>query len=156
MEAELVRSIHIIVMDGLIERPGDFRIRNDAHAGYSITYSPPTMISRGLTRLVVSVNDAMARCASPSDAMRIAVVFLERFLLIHPFVNGNGRVALLLMHVLLHPFLPVPLTIPPPARPEYLDALDDAHNHMNYDRILILVLHSAARHASRVEWLVHN
>ena len=66
-----------------------------------------------------------------------------------------GRVARLLMHVLLHRFVTVPFTIAPSARSEYLDALDDAHNNMNYDRLLELVLHSAARQSACVEWMTN-
>lgn len=156
LSMELTRRVHRIVMDTLLDTPGEFRTRHAAPAGYSTTYAPPSMISKGLSRLIDSVNGAMRNCLSATDALRIAVVFLERFLLIHPFVNGNGRVARLLMYVLLHPFMPVPFTIPHDARSEYLDALDDAHNHMNYDRLLHLVLRHAARQSARVEWMVYH
>lgn len=156
LSVDIVCMAHRLVMKGLLDAPGDFRTRHAAPVGYATTYTSPRLIARSLARLIESTNDAVRVCSSATDALRIAVVFLERFLFVHPFVNGNGRVARLLMHVLLHRFMPVPFTVAPGSRSEYLDALDDAHRHMNYDRLSQIVLQSAASQSARVEWMTNN
>ena len=53
----------------------------------------------------------------------------KRFVFIHPFIDGNGRVARLLMNLILirHGY---PITIIPPIlRPEYITLLEEAHRN---------------------------
>lgn len=52
----------------------------------------------------------------------------KKFVFIHPFINGNGRVARLLMNLaLLHAGYVITI-IPPIMRPEYLRTLEKAHS----------------------------
>jgi Fic family protein len=46
---------------------------------------------------------------------------------IHPFADGNGRVARLIMNTLLIQKGFLPIIIPPVLRREYIDALEAAH-----------------------------
>lgn len=56
-----------------------------------------------------------------------AALLHQKFVFIHPFVDGNGRVSRLLMNILLiqHGWLPV--IIPPIRRIEYIHLLEKAH-----------------------------
>ena len=53
----------------------------------------------------------------------------KEFVFIHPFGDGNGRIARLLMNCILlqHGFLPI--SIPPVLRNEYVQSLEKAHNN---------------------------
>ena len=53
----------------------------------------------------------------------------ERLVTIHPFSDGNGRTARLLMNLLLLKAGYPPVVIRPEDRPEYLDALDATREH---------------------------
>ena len=59
--------------------------------------------------------------------VKLAAEVHKRFVFIHPFVDGNGRVARLLMNLILirHGY-PVAI-IPPILRPEYITLLEAAH-----------------------------
>lgn len=59
--------------------------------------------------------------------LELAALVHQRFVFIHPFVDGNGRVARLLMNLVLLRF-GYPITIIPPIlRLEYIAALEKAH-----------------------------
>lgn len=54
--------------------------------------------------------------------------YLERFLYIHPYSNGNGRAARLLVGFLLWPLTRVPIDLTPFSDPNiYIDCLRQAH-----------------------------
>lgn len=54
----------------------------------------------------------------------------QRLVAIHPFVDGNGRVARLLMNLVLLQSGHLVTVIPPVLRSEYLETLETSHRHM--------------------------
>ena len=63
--------------------------------------------------------------------LELAALVHQKFVFIHPFVDGNGRVARLLMNLVLLRF-GYPITIIPPIlRLEYITALEKAHRSTN-------------------------
>lgn len=71
--------------------------------------------------------------------MRAALLHGE-FVKIHPFVDGNGRTARLLMNfeLMKHGFPPTIIKVT--MRPQYYDALDLAHTTGNYDLFVELII----------------
>lgn len=64
---------------------------------------------------------------SSKHPVEFAALVHKEFVFIHPFVDGNGRVARLLMNlVLLSSGYPLAI-IPPITRPEYIASLEKAH-----------------------------
>lgn len=65
--------------------------------------------------------------------VKAAALAHKEFVFIHPFIDGNGRTARLLMNlILLQEGYPISI-IPPIARSEYIDSLEQAHiNDHNY------------------------
>jgi Fic family protein len=64
---------------------------------------------------------------STARPVRFAAQAHKRFVFIHPFIDGNGRVARLLMNLCLLRAGYPPAVIPPILRGEYIDLLEKAH-----------------------------
>jgi len=87
-------------------------------------YSPPSTCEQELQGLVDDVNAKL----EPKDLkgmFQIAAQFCARFLIIHPFPDGNGRVARLAVNYLLWNVLGFPFRIPSEyvRRDTYLDTI---------------------------------
>jgi Fic family protein len=78
-----------------------------------------------------------------------------RLVSIHPFADGNGRTARLLMNLLLLRAGYPPLVVPPERRPDYIDALERAQadgDHADYDQLMAsLLLDSLDLHLQLLE-----
>lgn len=98
-----IRELHILTVDGLSYRregaahPGQFRESNVRIGGAS--HIPPdyTQVAPMMQELIDFVNQAHA---PKYDLLKIAIAH-HRFVWIHPFENGNGRVVRLFTYALL-------------------------------------------------------
>ena len=61
------------------------------------------------------------------------------FVKIHPFIDGNGRTARLLLNFELMKYGYTPIIITKIRRAEYYDALDFAHTTMDYSKLIKLI-----------------
>jgi Fic family protein len=59
--------------------------------------------------------------------VEFAALLHKRFVCIHPFIDGNGRIARLLMNTALIQDGYMPAVIPPILRREYMSLLEQAH-----------------------------
>lgn len=75
--------------------PGELR-RNDVKVGHHIPISP-----RALPRFMQRFEEAYNSKTGKTDAILSAACAHHRLLWIHPFLDGNGRVARLMSHALL-------------------------------------------------------
>ena len=107
------------------ERPGtfkqgDYRVANDV--GFV-----PEAVEEAVVSLLDQVRDAMAEPTRGQNALTIAAFAHARLVEVHPFADGNGRTARLLMnHILLALDAP-PCTIDADDRLAYFGALDCFH-----------------------------
>lgn len=60
-----------------------------------------------------------------------AALIHQKFVFIHPFIDGNGRVGRLLMNTVLIQRGYLPIIIPPIRRLEYIQLLEKAHEDVN-------------------------
>ena len=104
-------SVHTIIAKEL-DFPSDFRIAYSKPAQEDYTYLTPNLISSTLERLCTSTREALNTEVEFLPRVKIVASFFTYFLHIHPFQNGNGRVARILISVLLvaDTIVPIPLS----------------------------------------------
>ena len=130
-----VKSIHQLVLKNIdTGNAGRYRRENVVIAGAE--HVPPDFLKvpeamEGLLRWYGAASDE-----HPVErAARLHVDFVG----IHPFVDGNGRTARLLMNFELMRFGFPPVIIPVEQRLSYYEALDRAHTRSEYELFIDLV-----------------
>lgn len=128
--------VHKSFGDGWIRRAGDFRDQGVKPGAGAIEYIAPALIEAELRALSDSLRDEREFARDPIFA---ACKFHVAFEMIHPFLDGNGRIGRLLMDaILLSSDLP-PVILTSDRRGEYLDALTEA-NHGDISSFVTLVI----------------
>lgn len=101
LDKEFICHIHRIVVEGLVregdERPGAFRTRPVTINKSPHLPPPPADVDDYMQELVGFINQ---KHGSQFDLLKDAIVH-HRFTWIHPFTNGNGRVARLLTYAMM-------------------------------------------------------
>ncbi len=109
----------------LIDRQnaGTYRDRQVRITGSQYPTAKPENI-RGEMAALLEWADTQREKIHPVE---FAALLHKRFVFIHPFIDGNGRVARLLMNAALIQDGYLPAIIPPAKRRRYIDALETAH-----------------------------
>ncbi len=136
---KLVLGLHRTLMKGVPEvpgdplKPGEFRGPADEHrfAGFKYLKKHRSVPWRIRSDLAALLEDTESGRLGPPDWGNAAGRFLYRFLRIHPFCDGNGRMARALSTLLLARDLPEVLLFEKPVdevilehRDDYLDVLE--------------------------------
>jgi Fic family protein len=132
LHAALLRSQH--VTDGVdalgrsVEVPlikGDWKVQPNypVRDGVTYTYCPPEQVSSEMDRLVAFHADHVAR-GVPSEVQ--AAWLHHRFTQIHPFQDGNGRMARAIASLVLVKDGLFPLVVPVVNKSAYIEALEAA------------------------------
>ena|SRR3990167_4054936 len=82
-----------------------------------------------LPKLMVNFIEELKAMHPKKHPVEIAALAHKEFVFIHPFVDGNGRVARLLMNLVLMQHGYNIAIIPPILRPEYIRSLEKAHTN---------------------------
>ncbi|PID73355.1 MAG: cell filamentation protein Fic [Desulfobacterales bacterium] len=111
-------------------RKGDFKILGNNPTrkdGTKILYCPPEHVQSEMDNLISIYNDAENKEIHP---LICAAWFHHAFTIIHPFQDGNGRIARLLASLILIKYGLFPFTVlREDARSKYIDALEKADKH---------------------------
>jgi Fic family protein len=93
-------------------------------------YLVPSKIPTALAALCTWVRNEMKKTSDLKEMVKICATFLTNFLHIHPFSNGNGRVARLLVSWLLCPvtIVPIALYVNVGSRETYLQCLRNSRS----------------------------
>jgi cell filamentation protein, protein adenylyltransferase len=137
----LIRVLHAVVMRDLVppsHEPGSYRIDDMDQLSYSVPAGVEVVPAMGTFGRWLTLKPESAEY-EPSPILRAAYAH-TRLLTIHPFHNGNGRVARLLMNLVLRR-VGFPLAaIDGDARSAYLAALGAAGTDGDLTPTLILLL----------------
>jgi Fic family protein len=103
---------------------GDFKTRDNNPTrpdGTIFIYCPPIHVASEMDNLILIYQDLLNREINP---LLIATWFHHAFTQIHPFQDGNGRIARLLASLILIKHNLFPLTVKRNDKPRYIDALE--------------------------------
>lgn len=113
---DLIKQIHQTIGLDVIEHIGEFRTQNVRANKSSVIYSSYSFIHIRLSVLIdFFVFEIQTAPSNPSDCLifiiRLSAFFFSEFLLIHPFINGNGRTAGIILNIILRPYLVTPFSL---------------------------------------------
>ena len=128
IDKEFILKLHYIVTNGIVddEDCGKYRTVRNWIGGASITTSSPQAVPVHVDKLLKWYMQEKDKL----PVIELAVKFSYRFVCIHPFVDGNGRVSRLLMNFILKKNNYLPVLIDPKLNKQtYYSALE------NYNKV---------------------
>lgn len=121
-----IKSLHKLFFQAIDEKQaGKYRKRNVIISGsqYNDMIPAPSELAKAMKVFITEMNTKRQEL----HPVIFAALIHKEFVFIHPFVDGNGRVARLLMNLALIQ-VGYPITIIPPIlRPDYIRTLEKAH-----------------------------
>lgn len=121
---EYIKQLHRLFysnIDG--QNAGSYRKENVLITGSSYPVADQAEIARAMEELAGWI----ARERETLHPIVFAALLHKKFVFIHPFIDGNGRVARLLMNTALLQDRYLPVIIPPVLRGDYIGLLERAH-----------------------------
>lgn len=120
---EVILQLHKLIMSNITEDAGHYRTTGVKITGATFMPPPSSQVKPRIDELL----KWLRKNPDELTPIELAAVFHHRFIQIHPFSEGNGRTARLLMNALLmkagYPFI---ATVPKLDRPKYLKTLGEA------------------------------
>jgi Fic family protein len=120
---DVILQLHRLIMSSITEDAGHYRAMGVRITGAAFMPPPSSEVKRRMDELLRWLRE------NPDELtpIELAAIFHHRFVQIHPFSQGNGRTARLLMNALLmkygYPFIAI---VPKLDRPKYLKTLMEA------------------------------
>ncbi|MGI6689437.1 MAG: Fic family protein [Christensenellales bacterium] len=139
-----LKKLHGVMMYLTVQQPGVFRNHNEGvfNGGRCIFMAPPPQLVPGQMQ---SLFDWMKRSRQEVHPLILSSVFHYEFVFIHPFADGNGRMARLWQTALLSAWNPVFQYLPLESRIHefqdgYYDAIAACHTAGNSDAFIVFML----------------
>lgn len=114
LTVDFIHTTHRKLCEGLMENEhlGKFRERMVAPAhAMGFAFAHPRVIGKKLDRLLLFINEKFQGCTSLEESLVVCALFFSEFLLIHPYINGNGRTARVLLSWMLKSQTFIPISI---------------------------------------------
>ena len=183
LSVDLIKQIHSIIGKDIIEDAGSFRKKNVCGLSSSVIYATAKTIPERLEELIYFFNSMITevneedrdrdRDQRKKDRLLFMIAlgsfFFSEFLLIHPFINGNGRTARILLNYILQSEVSFPFSIyldggdrdrcgvggdrDRCGRRKYLDAVEKRNYDKHPTEITKYILHACNRSASIINWV---
>jgi Fic family protein len=159
LSEEYINHIHSIIGDEIIPDAGNYRIVKVKANSSSVIYASPVMIKNRIEKLFEFIlkkyNESVALI--PINRMEFIIklgsFLFSEFLLIHPYKNGNGRTARLLINAFFkRSGLIVPFSLYY-NRDAYILALEKRSDLSPPSALATFILLACNRTASQINWL---
>jgi Fic family protein len=158
---DLIKAVHQAVGNSLMDGSGEFRTHEVGAAGTNVVYLPYTRVESRLNTLVDFVKAQLETITQlePTNRLKeaaaLTALFFSEFLQIHPFSNGNGRCARLLVNYLLAGFCVVPVSIFfSMKKDDYLTILMESQRNGNHGGLTLMFLHCIYKTARSINYLL--
>ncbi len=143
----MITRVHVLVGNNVMAGAGRLRTKGAQATGSSVAYAPASVISQRLDDLIVFINNSFAFVRQQPQEQQLRLVlflgsyFFSQFLLIHPFSDGNGRTARLLLSMLLRGYTIVPVSLYYMSdRSKYIGVLEERRSGESMPWALIVYL----------------
>lgn len=164
LSVEMTHQVNLLVSEGLFD--GGKMRQKDVGAAYTVVvHLPHQKISKRLSQLVEFVimqTNAILGSNDPpivktSGMLKLGALFFAEFLFIHPYLNGNGRTARILLQYILKNVLSTPFSLYLPiadSRDQYLRVLMNAQFADEYDALATYCLAAAFYSSKTLKYLL--
>ena len=137
-----IKNIHYLILKGIDdEKAGVYRERKVIISGASHTPPPPYQLKSKMEGLISWYRNVGSKLHTVERAAKLHTDFVN----IHPFVDGNGRTARLLLNFELMKEGYPPAIIRTEDRRDYYEALDKAATTGDYDDFIRMVRDAVER-----------
>lgn len=124
MEQDIIKLHRLFYEDIEHEHAGKYRELDAIISGSKYPVTSPNEIAAAMQQLCQWISEQREKL----HPVIFAALLHKKFVFIHPFKDGNGRVARLLMNTALIQKDYLPVIIPPVLRSEYISLLEMAHS----------------------------
>lgn len=129
---ENIKLLHRLFYEKIdSEKAGKYRTSQVIITGSSVEFPRPEVLDEKMREFLSQLPKLKAELHPVEYAAMVHIIFVN----IHPFTDGNGRVARLLMNLALLQSGYNIVVIPPVVRTDYISALQETNNGNNTDFI---------------------
>jgi len=129
-----IKKLHSMIMDKVLENPGNFRQGSIFIYGSDLILTPPDLIEDELKELIQKYYENKQNGKYPFEEI---ILFHYQFEMIHPFSDGNGRIGREILNYLLAKEKYPPLLIDGSNRESYLAALRFGNQGNNSEMVRV-------------------
>lgn len=155
---DFAKKIHGIVGKNIINELCVFRTKRVGAKCSTVIYAIPSTIENLLRKLFDFVAKAVENAPENEYEkceymIRLGSFFFSEFLLIHPFINGNGRTARILLNALLKNTVVIPFSLYFKNRESYIEVLEKRNFAGPPSALAQHILLACCNTAACVNWL---
>jgi Fic family protein len=149
-EQDILELHHLVVYDIQEACPGEYRPRPVIITGTEFIPPAPKEVPSLMAEFI---NEKLPQWQTSKHPIETAALAHLELVSIHPFMDGNGRTARLLMNLLLLKSRYTQTIIPPVVRADYITTLDIAHiqgNEQPFLNFISQMVHEALKDVLRI------
>lgn len=142
---ERLLNLHRLLMCHILDG-GKYRTCNITVHGATHPFPPYTAVPELMNRFFTELEEKKISLSN----YELAAWAHEEFVSIHPFVDGNGRMARLIMNYILLSYDCLPISVPIEKKEEYFKMLDNYYRDHNIIPLVELIVQQEEMEADRV------